>query len=220
MRRSGLLGQASFLASTAGPVETSPTARGIFIREQLLCQQVPNPPPGVNTEVPEATAEKPLPRRQRMQAHTDNPTCASCHRLMDPIGFGLENFDAIGRWRDAEIIEIGSGRSEKTLEVPIEHHGEIAGLANSTFTEPAQVGRVLAESRVCQECIVKQAFRFAFGRVETPADRDAIRAALTAFRDSGFKFKELLLALVRSPQFLEGLPTVATGHEAGRRRER
>jgi hypothetical protein len=220
VRRSGLLGQASFLTSTAGPVETSPTARGIFIREQLLCQQVPNPPPGVNTEVPEATAEKPLPRRQRMQAHTDNPTCASCHRLMDPIGFGLENFDAIGRWRDAEIIEIGSGRSEKTLEMPIEHQGEIAGLANSTFTEPAQVGRILADSRVCQECIVKQAFRFAFGRVETPADRDTIRAAFTAFRDSGFKFKELLLALVRSPQFLEGLPTVATGNDAGRRRER
>ena len=93
-RRSGLLGQASFLTSNAGPVETSPTARGIFIREQLLCQHVPNPPPGVNTQVPEPTADRPLARRQRMQAHVDNPTCASCHRLMDPIGFGLENYDA------------------------------------------------------------------------------------------------------------------------------
>jgi hypothetical protein len=218
--RSGLLGQASFLTSTAGPVETSPTARGIFIREQLLCQQVPNPPPGVNTEVPEATAERPQPRRQRMQSHTDNPTCASCHRLMDPIGFGLENYDAIGRWRDAEIVEIGSGKSAKTLELPIEHQGEIAGLTNSAFSEPTQVGKVLAESRVCQECIVKQVFRYAFGRVETPADRDTIRTAFVAFRDSGFRFKELLLALVRSPQFLEGLPTGTAGNDADHRRPR
>lgn len=204
--RSGLLGQAAFLTSTAGPVETSPTARGIFIREQLLCQQVPNPPPGVNTEVPEPTAERPLPRRERMREHTENPTCASCHRLMDPIGFGLENYDAIGRWRDAELIEIGGGRSPKTLQLPIEAHGDIAGLTSSSFSEPAQLGRVLAESRVCQECIVKQVFRYAFGRIETSADRDTIRKAFAAFRESGFRFKELLLALVRSPQFLEGLP--------------
>jgi len=103
--RAGLLGHGSFLASNAGPVETSPTARGIFIREQLLCQHVPNPPPGVNTQVPEPTAERPLARRQRMQAHVENPTCASCHKLMDPIGFGLENFDAVGKWREQEAIE-------------------------------------------------------------------------------------------------------------------
>src|SRR5262249_9045754 len=66
--RAGLLGQASFLSSNAGPVETSPTARGIFVREQFLCQHVPNPPPGVNTEVPEPTIDKPLARRQRLQA--------------------------------------------------------------------------------------------------------------------------------------------------------
>ncbi len=209
--RSGLLGQASFLASTAGPVETSPTARGIFIREQLLCQHVPNPPPGVNTEVPEPTAERPLPRRQRLQAHTENPTCASCHRLMDPIGFGLENYDAIGRWRDAELIELGSSRSSKTLELPIDPRGEIAGLANSAFSEPTQIGRLLAESRACQECVVKQVFRYAFGRLETSADRETIRGAFTRFRESGFRFKELLLALVRSPQFVEGLPVVAAG---------
>jgi hypothetical protein len=207
--RSGLLGQASFLASNAGPVETSPTARGIFIREQLLCQHVPNPPPGVNTEVPEPDVERPLARRQRMQAHVENPTCASCHRLMDPIGFGLENYDASGRWRDTEVIEFeGSGRRApaKKVELPIDRTGEIAGLADSAFSEPKQIGRLLAASSSCQECVVKQVFRYAFGRVETRADRDTIRQALTAFRESGFKFKELLIALVRSPQFLEGVP--------------
>jgi hypothetical protein len=209
--RSGLLGQASFLASNAGPVETSPTARGIFVREQLLCQHVPNPPPGVNTQVPEPDVARPLARRQRMQAHVENPTCASCHRLMDPIGFGLENFDASGRWRDAEVIEFeGSGRraAPKKVELPIDSTGEIAGLAGSSFSDPKQIGRLLAGSSSCQECVVKQVFRYAFGRVETRADRDTIRQALTTFRESGFKFKELLIALVRSPQFLEGLAQV------------
>jgi len=203
--RSGLLGHASFLASTAGPVETSPTARGIFIREQLLCQHVPNPPPGVNTEIPEPTADRPLGRRQRMEAHRDNPVCASCHRLMDPIGFGLEHYDGVGRWRDAEAISLGDGARAKTIELPIDSNGEIAGLANSAFADPTQLGHILAESRACQECIAKQMFRYAFGRVETAADRETLRQVFTAFRDSGFRFKELLVALVRSPQFLEGL---------------
>ena len=205
-RRLGLLGHASFLASNAGPVETSPTARGIFVREQFLCQHVPNPPPGVNTEVPEPTIDRPLARRQRMQAHVENPTCATCHRLMDPIGFGLENYDAIGRWRDEEVIEFETSRrntAAKKVELPIDAKGDIAGLANGAFSEPKQIGRLLAESRGCQECVVKQVFRYAFGRLETPADRDTIRTAFAAFRDSGFKFKELLVALVRSPQFLQ-----------------
>jgi len=205
--RAGLLGQASFLASNAGPVETSPTARGIFVREQFLCQHVPNPPPGVNTEVPEPTVDRPLARRQRMQSHVENPTCASCHRLMDPIGFGLENYDAIGQWRNTETIEFESGRRgapPKKVELPIDGKGEIAGLTNAAFSEPKQIGHLLAESRACQECVVKQLFRYAFGRLETPADRETVRTAFTVFRDSGFRFKELLVALVRSPQFLDG----------------
>lgn len=204
-RRSGLLGQASFLASTAGPAETSPTARGIFIREQLLCQHVPNPPPGVNTEVPEPTADRPLAMRQRMQTHMESPACSSCHRLMDPIGFGLENFDAVGRWRDHEVIEFGGRGPTQRVELPIDSKGEIAGIANSVFSEPRHIGRVLAESEACQECIVKQVFRYAFGRVETSRDRDTVRRTFASFRDSGFRFKELLVALVRSPQFLQGL---------------
>ena len=205
-RRAGILGQASFLTSTAGPVETSPTARGIFIREQLLCQHVPNPPPGVNTEIPEPSADKPLAMRERMQVHMESPMCSGCHRLMDPIGFGLENYDAVGRWRAAEMLEFGNSRSTtKKVELPIDSKGEIAGIPNSAFSEPHQIGRILAGSRACQECVVKQAFRFAFGRLETKADREAVRGAFTTFKDSGFKFKELLVALVRSPQFLDGL---------------
>jgi len=208
--RAGILGQATFLASTTGPVETSPTARGLFVREHMLCQVVPNPPPGVNTNLPEpSTADAARAKRERMVEHAQNPACSGCHRLMDPIGFGLENYDALGAWRDREIVDIFSGAGEsrrsKPVQVDITATGEIAGLPNSTFTDSRTLGRVLASSPVCQDCVVKQVFRYALGRPETPADRTSIAAAAAAFRASGFKFKEVLISLVRAPQFLEGL---------------
>ncbi len=93
-----------------------PPARGIFIREQLLCQHVPPPPPGVNTTLPEPTSpDNARTRRQLMIAHVENPTCASCHRLMDPIGFGLENFDAIGALaREGDDPDAGPSPRPKT----------------------------------------------------------------------------------------------------------
>ena len=210
MPRAGILGQATFLASTTGPVETSPTARGLFVREHLLCQIVPNPPPGVNTNLPEpATADAARAKRERMVEHAQNPTCSGCHRLMDPIGFGLEKYDAVGAWRDQEIVDIftgaGEARRSKPVNVDITPTGEIAGIANSTFGDSRALGRVLASSPVCQDCVVKQMFRFAFGRAEMPSDRKTIAGTAATFRSSGFKFKELLISLVRSPQFLEGL---------------
>ncbi len=208
-RRAGLLGQGSFLISTAGPQETSPTARGIFVREQLLCQHVPPPPANVNTTLPDPTEEKPLTRRQRLAAHVENPVCSSCHRLMDPIGFGLENFDAIGRWRDKETILISNSESErapaKKVDLALEVGGEIAGLPNSAFSDSRQLGRILADSPVCQECVVRQIFRYAYGRLETPADQETIRQLYGTFRDSGFHFRDLLIGLVGSPEFLRGL---------------
>lgn len=203
--RAGILGQATFLASTTGPVETSPTARGVFVREHLLCQVVPNPPPGVNTNLPEPDAGAVRAKRDRMLEHVENPSCAGCHRLMDPIGFGLEKYDAVGAWREKEKLEVGGEGRSKLVEVDIDAVGEIAGLPRSTFSDSRALGRVLASSPVCQDCVVKQAFRYAFGRPETPADRASIAAAAAAFRTSGFRFKEMLISLVRAPQFLEGL---------------
>ena len=205
--RAGLLGHASFLAASAGPTETSPTARGIFIREQLLCQHVPPPPPNVNTSLPEPTAEKPSTRRQRMTAHVENPLCASCHRLMDPIGFGIESFDAIGRWREKETLQITTtGKAgAKKIDLPLDTNGEIAGLPNSAFSDETQLGSILAKSPVCQECVVRQVFRYAYGRLETSGDEETIHHLFATFRDSGFHFKDLLIALVRSPEFLRGV---------------
>ena len=207
VRRAGILGQGSFLASTAGPISTSPTARGIFIRERLLCQHIPPPPPGVNTTLPDPVEGAVHTRRDLMTEHVSNPTCASCHRLMDPIGFGLENFDAIGRWRDQESVALpgrgaGGGRGGRQVKLPINTQGEIAGLPSSTFTDAKQLGTILAESPICQKCIVRQMFRYSYGRLETSADEPVIDQLFGKFKDSGFRFKTLMTALVQSPEFL------------------
>src|SRR5207237_9751638 len=99
-RRGGLLGQAAFLTATTGPAQTSPTARGLFVRENLLCQHVPPPPAGVNTQLPEQVLTVQRTKTKLMQDHVDNPVCASCHRMMDPIEFGIEGYVAFGRLRE------------------------------------------------------------------------------------------------------------------------
>ena len=168
-----MLGQATFLSVTGKPADSSPTERGLFIREHFLCQIVPPPPPGVNTTLPPLTDEKPMNNRQRLQAHLANPTCSGCHRLVDPIGFGFENFDAIGRFRDKQLIRIYPTFDEmksKTKTRPTEHKldidvsGFIQGMPNSQFSSPKEAGRVLASDPGCQKCVVKMLFRYAAGK--------------------------------------------------------
>jgi hypothetical protein len=209
-QRAGILGQGTFLASTAGPTDTSPTARGIFIRERLLCQHVPPPPPGVITTLPDPlTNGTAKGRRQLQNEHVENPVCASCHRLMDPIGFGFEHFDAIGRYRQKELIPVpgrqgGGGFRGGPPPIPldIDAQGEIAGIPNSTFTGAKELGNILAASPVCQKCIVRQMFRYSYGRLEADADEKTIDQLYDQFKASGFKFRSLLVALVQSPEFL------------------
>ncbi len=209
--RSGLLGQALFLALTAKPDDTSPTARGLFVREQFLCQHVSEPPPGVNTNLPPVTEARPQTNRQRMSEHATNPSCATCHNLIDPIGFGFERFDAIGGRRDTFKLlffgdrEGGNRRAPpKTIELDLDTTGFVAGIPESKFSSPRELGRVLAGSSQCQECIVKQYFRYTAGRLETPADRPVIREVLENFRRSQFRFRELIIVLMRSREFPSG----------------
>ncbi len=206
--RAGLLGQTLFLALTAKPDDTSPTARGLFIREQFLCQHVAEPPPGVNTNLPEITEAKPQTNRDRMREHVTNPSCATCHNLIDPIGFGFEKFDAIGARRDKFKLmffgdsEEGDRRARtRTVEVALDTTGYVAGLPDSKFSSPRELGAVLARAPQCQECMVKQYFRYTVGRMETPADRPLIRQVFEDFKNSQFRFRELMIALVRSREF-------------------
>ena len=198
--RAGLTGHGAFLALTSKPEDTSPTSRGLFVREQFLCQHVPDPPPGTNATLPPVSESKPMTNRDRMEVHRANGSCASCHQLIDPIGFGLEKFDAVGQRREKLTLKFFPGRKEKerkpvTVELALDTAGSISGIPDSEFKSPKELGRVLAASPQCQECVVKQVFRYGYGRLETPADRAAIHAAFEKFRDSGFKFRELLAAL-------------------------
>jgi Protein of unknown function (DUF1588)/Protein of unknown function (DUF1585)/Protein of unknown function (DUF1592) len=207
-RRAGILGEATFLTLTSKPDETSPTARGLFVREQLLCQKIPSPPPGTNMNLPSADESKPQSTKERLEAHRSQQICASCHRLLDPIGFGLEKYDAIGRRREQqEIVFVPSHEERKKkptkVDLAIDDNGEVAGIPNSHFSTPRDLGTILAANQQCQECVVKQLFRYAFGRQETEADRATIEAAYQKFRDSQFRFQDLILALVTSQEFRE-----------------
>jgi hypothetical protein len=212
--RAGVLGQGLFLALTAKPEDSSPTARGLFVREQFLCQHVPDPPAGVNTNLPPVTEAKPQTNRDRMSEHATNPSCATCHRLIDPIGFGFEKFDAIGVKRDKFQLQFFSGRGEgrrappKTMDLEIDPKGYVAGIPDSQFSAPMELGAVMAKSAQCQECMVKQYFRYTAGRLETPADRPAIRKILEDFQQSQFHFKELIVSLMRLREFPNSERTV------------
>jgi hypothetical protein len=217
--RAGLLGQALFLSLTSKPDDTSPTARGLFVREQFLCQKVADPPPGVNTNLPPISAAKPQTNRDRLAEHTTNKSCSGCHSLIDPIGFGLEKFDAIGGRRDKlPLVFFGDRRNRntppKTIELDLDTSGFVAGIQGSKFTSPKELGAVLGRSEVCQECIVKQYFRYTVGRTETPGDRSMIKAVTEDFRKSGFRFKELIISMVRAREFAAdgGAVHVANNH--------
>lgn len=211
-KRAGILGHASFLTVTSKPAETAPTERGLFIREHFLCQMVPPPPPGVSTTLPVISDEKPITNRERLGMHLSSPTCASCHRLVDPIGFGLEQFDAIGRYREKQVALVyppvdtkkkNVRRDGVPVEIPVDTRATILGLPNSDFSSPAEAGRILAATPACQRCVVKQFFRYALGRAETEADRPHLDEAFNRFSKSGFRFRELMLAIVTSRPFLE-----------------
>lgn len=210
--RGGILGHGTFLAQTGKPQSTSPTERGLFVREHFLCQTIPPPPPGVDASLPPLVlGGEPVTARQTMtEIHASQESCASCHRLVDPIGFGFEHFDTVGAFRETERVRIEpsaqqerQGKKAETYELPIDSSGYIAGIPDSDFGSPREAGMVLARSRTCHKCVAKQLFRYLFGRHETREDSDLINRAYNRFRESGFLLRELILELVVSPEFLQ-----------------
>lgn len=209
-KRAGVLGHAGLLTLTGNPNETSPTARGLFVREHFLCQNVPPPPPGVDTTLPALNGEKPMTTMDRLAAHTQNRSCSGCHNLIDPIGSGLEGFDNIGRQRETFSVKVERQRDSVTnaprepqqVELPLNTSGFIQGIPDSKFTNGAQLGSILARSEICQKCVVKQIFRYAVGRHETEADDRVLDELFQSFRQSQFRFRHLLMAILTSDSFL------------------
>lgn len=183
--RRGLLGQASILSLYAHASVSSPTLRGKFVRQVLLCQAIPAPPPDVDTTLPD-TSEA-ATARERFTIHRTDPACAGCHQLMDPIGLGLENFDAIGRYREQEN---GSN---------IDASGDLDGVA---FPGPAQLSDALARHPGLGDCLSRTVFRYAWGRLENQADEPAIAALGQAFAGANYGLPALLKNAVLSSGFV------------------
>jgi hypothetical protein len=186
--RLGILAHGSFLATQSKRSQTSPVVRGQFVRERLLCQQPPPPPPDVVDQVPEPDGK--LTTRERYAAHASKPACVGCHRLMDPIGLALENFDGLGQWR---VNEAGK---------PIDASGEIFDSdVPGAFVGAQALARRLAGSSQAARCVAEHWFQFAFGR--RPAETESCTVEALAERlMAGAPAADLLMALVGTDAFL------------------
>jgi hypothetical protein len=190
---SGLLTLPALLATLAKPDASSPIYRGKFVREQLLCQQLPPPPPNV-PKPPDVQAG--VSTRERFRQHETDAACSTCHAMIDPIGFGFENYDAVGRYRTTD-----NGQ-------PVDASGQIIGSqdVDGTFNGVAELGKKLAGSQQVQDCVARQWFRFMMSRFEQDADGCSLADVLTKFRAVDGSLTSLPAALAQSDAFLYRRP--------------
>jgi len=187
--RRGLLGQGSILTVTSVATRTSPVQRGKWVLENLLGSPPPQPPPNVEVNLEEdPKAAKPTTLRQRLEMHRANPVCASCHKIMDPMGFALENFDLVGAWR------------EKDAGMPIDSAGQ---LADGTPLHGAADLRkaVLSRSDAFMTVATEKLMIYALGRPLHATDMSTVREIVRAAAGNGQKFSSLVLGVVESAPF-------------------
>jgi len=186
--RWGLLGKASVLAVTSYPTRTSPTIRGKWLLENILAAPVPPPPPNANTNLDESKLGKTTTVREMLEQHRANPTCASCHARMDPLGFSLENFDAIGQWRTMDG------------EAAINATGVL--LDGTKVDGPAALRRALmARKEQFVRTVTGKLLTYAIGREMQYADAPAIRAIVRAAAADDYRWSSTILAIVKSVPF-------------------
>ena len=191
--RRGILGQGSVLTLTSVANRTSPVSRGVWVLENLMGASPPQPPANVNTNLDGQnfeTPDGPMPVRRRMELHRQNPACASCHQIMDPLGLSLENFDLVGRWRtqegDSPIDASGKLIDGRKLDGPV-------SLRQALLAEPEQFVTAFTE----------RLLGFALGRGIEYQDMPAVRAIVHRAQREDYHFSSLLLGVVESPQFLQ-----------------
>lgn len=187
--RAGLLTQGAFLAAHAHANQTSPVHRGLAVRKNLLCTDLPDPPMNVDNTPPEPDPN--ATTRERFEQHRKDASCAGCHRLLDPIGVGFENYDATGRYRASEN------------DLAIDASGELleAGSASGSFNGAVELAQRLSTSTAVRDCVQKQWFRFSLGRFEADEDACSLARLNETFAASDYDIKALLLALVSSDAF-------------------
>jgi mono/diheme cytochrome c family protein len=187
--RRGLLGQGSVLAVTSYATRTSPVLRGKWLLENILGTPVPPPPPGVPALEENHTGLRPRSVRERMEEHRKNPACSGCHNIMDPLGFSLENFDAVGAWRS---------RSESGA--PIDASGKLVD--GTTVDGPVSLrNALLARSGSFTQTLTEKLMTYAIGRGVEYYDMPAVRSIVRAAASTDYPFSSLILGIVRSAPF-------------------
>ncbi|REJ86807.1 MAG: DUF1592 domain-containing protein [Planctomycetota bacterium] len=187
-RRAGVITQASVLTLTSYPTRTSPVKRGQWVLENILGDKPPDPPPVVPGLEETQQANPNLPLREQLQIHRSDPNCASCHVLMDDIGFGLENFDAIGRWR------------EKDGEFELDTSGVLP--TGEEFSGPLELVGILSLRRdEFTRCLAEKLLTYALGRGLEYYDKCTIDDIVAETIDGDYRFSALLTAIVRSEPF-------------------
>ena len=184
--RAGILSKASLLSEFANQQSGSPTLRGKFIREALMCLSVPPPPPGVNTAAVDQPTDVPMTKRQRLEAHRSAPACATCHALMDPLGLPLESYDAIGKYRTTD-----NG-------LPVDPTSTFDG---KSVADSRGLGVAASQSVTVAQCLVRKYYGYAVGHAERDVDGSVLNTLATAFSASGFKLRDLILAVVTNDAF-------------------
>jgi mono/diheme cytochrome c family protein len=186
--RWGLLGKGSVLAVTSYPTRTSPTIRGKWLLENILAAPMPPPPPDVNTNLEGIKREKPASVREMLEAHRTNPVCASCHARMDPLGFSLENFDAIGQWRTTDA------------GMPINASGVL--LDGTKVEGPASLRRAfVSQKEQFVKAVTEKLLTYALGRQMEYYDAPAIRAIVRTAAADDYRWSSTILAIVKSAPF-------------------
>jgi hypothetical protein len=189
--RAGILTQPGLMSLLAHPDQSAPVQRGKFVREQLLCQLLPPPPPDVDTTPPDPDVN--ATTRERFRQHSSDPRCGGCHRLLDTVGFGLEGFDQFGRFRTDEY------------GIPVDTSGNVVDSGDpnldGTFNGAVELAGKLAVSPQVEACLATQWFRYGMGRAEQNADLCSLERVKTDFAEAGGDFRELLVLLATTDAF-------------------
>jgi hypothetical protein len=190
--RGGLLSHAGFLTLTSHPERTSPVVRGKWVMDELLCAVVPPPPGDVDLSATAMAKDQGLTQRQALAVHRADPKCFSCHQLMDPIGLGLENYDAIGAYRTLDN------------NIAIDSAGQLP--SGDAFSGAKELAAIIAANPDFPRCVAQKLYTYALGRppqeVDGHLDAPSLDSITKAFVESGYSFSELAVRIVESPTFL------------------
>ncbi len=199
-RYGGLLGQASVLMATANGVDTQPVVRGVWVLENIIGDPPPPPSKAVPAITPDTTGA--TTPRELLAAHASEESCAACHRKIDPIGFALENFDAVGRWRDhyANWQTDEKGRAVANPAAPVDPTGQLPD--GTPIADVVDLKRWIVEHiDEFSQCLAEQLLTYATGREPNYVERKEIAEIVKANHETGNGFRDLLLALVASETF-------------------